>query len=869
MSRTMTNQLLRTTAISLLPIAVMAPGVVLAQAGATNVVTCSGGGIERTIEVAAGSTGGGCEVRYDNGDGSGARVLWSAANSMSYCQEKAEGLAAKLANSGFACGDSPDRVAMAAPVAQTAPAASVTVAATTVASAAPAASGGGQGDFGIDETAQTAEEPKPVYVNEIEIGAGWVSSDSAEFGEFSGLQTEGAFLVGNVNVQMRAPYDGDSTEYFIVRGTDLGIESRSVYAEYGRQGKFSIFGLFDSVPKYLHDDARTPYIISNDGTLLTLPAGWVASNRDIRALTNLNSSLQDINISHQREKAGGGISWRPGENWKFRTSFTRETKQGDRTIAAIFGSSGGNPAGAIVPEPIDYQTDNFDASLSFQGKRGQFALSYNLSNFRDNNDALTFQNPFASSSWAAAASYPGGFGSLAVPPDNQAHSFTFAGRYLLTNRTSATAHVTYSRMTQDDLFLPFTINPGLTVTTPLPRATLDGEINTITANLGIATQVSPDFSYRLSYRYENRDNNTPQDVFIVVPGDATNQGTLSGSTARINRPYGRKQQLAQAEATYRLTNNSKVTVGYEYEQLKRDFTEVEKTKEHKIKGKFQLTPSMRSNAWVGAEYSMRNGSEYIGNLPFLLSSSPEHLATFADPEEEFENHPLLRKYYIADRDRLKVNGAVNWMPVDDLNFGVNARYSKDEYDKTVLGLKQSTIASITGDLSYQPTERVNYHLFYTYDDVDYEQAGLSYRAGATPAVLFNIAANGWTADTQDRIHTAGAGAQWNIVKDRFNVAVDYYYSHASTDIIFGGGTALTFGPAPDLETRLHSIETVAEYQVSDQFWFKVRYNYSNYSVTDFSLDGVNPDTMRTIIGLGNQAPDFNVHVVGFSGVYRF
>lgn len=110
---------------------------------------------------------------------------------------------------------------------------------------------------------------------------------------------------------------------------------------------------------------------------------------------------------------------------------------------------------------------------------------------------------------------------------------------------------------------------------------------------------------------------------------------------------------------------------------------------------------------------------------------------------------------------------------------------------------------------------MNYHIFYTYDDVDYEQAGLSYGGGATPAQLVDFAATGWSADTQDRVHTAGAGMEWDVVKDKFNLAVDYYFSHASTDIVFDGGTALTFGPAPDLETRLHSIETVAEYQATD------------------------------------------------------
>lgn len=874
MLRKMTSTLLRTTAISLLPIAMMAPAAALAQTDASAVM-CRYDGAARTISVVERS-GGGCEVRYDSGDGAGERVMWSAANSMAYCQDKADGLAAKLTNSGFSCGAEAASEAAAVPVRQATPAPITTAAATpavAATAAGPAQTPGADSDddeeeFSFDIAEEAEGEAKPVYVNEIEIGAGWVSDDSAEFGEFSGLQTEGPFLIGNVSIQMRDPYDGGSTEYFIARGTNLGIESRSVYAEYGRQGRFSIFGSFDSIPKFLHDDARTPYIFRDGGTNLTLPAGWVPSDRDIRALTLLNPSLEDINIGHQREKAGGGLSWLPGDNWSFKSSFFHETKQGTRTIAAIFGSSGGNPAGAIVPEPVDYETDTFDAALAYTGKRGQFALSYNLSLFRDNNESLVFQNPFASTSWAPAASFPGGFGQLSLPPDNTAHTITLVGKYLLTPKTNATAHVTYSRMTQDDSFLPYTINPGLTVTIPPPLDSLDGEINTITANLGLSSRLTPKLTVSTAYRYENRDNDTPQELFFVLRGDVENQKTsISGSRARLNLPYSREQHRFQADATYSLSNRTRLSAGYEYEQFKRDFTERRTTREHKAHAKISSSFSQAATGWVGVNYSMRDGSEYIANVPFVASRTPERVGP--DPANAFENHPLVRKFYIANRDQLRVNGAIDWAASDDFTVSVMGYYNKDDYDETVLGLKEGTMRSFTGDVSYQPTTAVNYHLFYTYDDVDYEQAGLSHSSSTSAADLVNLGLRGWTADTQDRVHTAGAGLEWDAIKDKLNIKVDYYWSLASTDIGFTGGTALTFGPINDLETRLNSVETVAEYQVSEQFWFKLRYLFSDYSVTDFALDGVDPDTMRFIIGLGNQAPDFNVHVVGFSAVYKF
>ena len=141
----------------------------------------------------------------------------------------------------------------------------------------------------------------------------------------------------------------------------------------------------------------------------------------------------------------------------------------------MFGTSGGNPAAAIVPEPVDYETDQIDVVLGYLGKKGQFELGYHLSLFRNDKTSLTWENPFTGP-WAPAASFPAGLGRLGLPPDNEAHQITFSGGYTLGATTRVTATMAYGRMTQDDDFLPFTINPGLLFTTTWPRSSLDGEI---------------------------------------------------------------------------------------------------------------------------------------------------------------------------------------------------------------------------------------------------------------------------------------------------------------------------------------------------------------------------------------------------------
>lgn len=719
-------------------------------------------------------------------------------------------------------------------------------------------------DFDIGEA--KPKEPKPIYTSEVELGVGWVSEDSYKFGEYSGLETKGPFIIGNLSLQIRDPYDSGDGEYYTLTGTNLGLESRAIRAEYGKQGKFGLFALYAATPKYLHDDARTPYIISNDGASLTLPANWVPGNRNTAQMTNLVADLQDVNIKYQRQKYGGGFAWLAAQGWTVRSSFTRENKTGDQTIAAIFGSTGGNPAAAIVPEPINYETDNFDVSLGFAGKKGHFVLSYNLSVFRDNNDGLLFQNAYTGP-WPASVSYPTGYGLLGLPPDNKAHHVRFAGSYLISPTTRATANISYGHLTQNDPFLPFTINPGILAPIALPRDSLDGEIDTILATFGVTSQVTPKFNMRANYRFEDRDNNTPRDIFVVVPADSANQGTLASSTARINQPYSRKQHMVELEGAYRLSGSTKLTLGYAYDQLERTFSEVSKTKEHSIKGKLNANPSATVHTWVSVEYADRNGSDYDDNIAVISSHTDEFLGP--DPEEEFDNHPLMRKYFIADRNRLKVQGSANWLADDKLTFTLVGRYNDDDYNKSTIGLTKSRQFTGTLDASYQVSDAISYQVYYTYQRLRYDQIALSWGSTTPPADMVNFGLRGWTNDIRDKIHTVGFAAEWAAIEDRLDLSFDYYFSRAVTSSDMTAGTALTLAPLPDLKTTLHNIDVKADYHYSKQMWLRLRYQFQSYRVTDYALDGVEPNTMRFAIGLGNQGPDYDVHVIGLSTIYRF
>lgn len=708
------------------------------------------------------------------------------------------------------------------------------------------------------------EDPGLVFSNEMELGLGQVSESSFKFGEFNGLEEVGPFVIGNVSLQRRAVFDGLDSTYFTLEGTNLGLTSRTLELDYGQQGLFSIRLGFNQIPINSVDDARTPYVFSDEGTRLTSPLGWVPGDRDTSEMTQLASSLNDTTFEHSRERYIGGFSLLPAKNWIFRTDFTRELKDGSRSMAVLFGTNGGNPAAAVVPEPIDYRTDTLETAIGYVGKRGQFLASYHLSLFDSDQRSLEFDNLYASTRWAPAASWPGGVGAVGLAPDNQAHRLNISTSYLVGPATRATANISYSRMTQDQTFVDFTVNPGLLVGTPLPRASLGGRIDTFLANLTVTSRPDPRLNVTARYRFEDRDNQTPRDTFIVVHNDTADQGANNSSDARINVPYSRRQHLVELSAGYRLGDDYKLSGNYEYEEIVRTYSDVAKIREHKLDGKLRFAPKHNVRGWAAVSYAARTGSTYDDNIHFVSSHTPGFLGP--DPEAEFENHPLIRKSYLSDRKQLKVRSVVTWMANEKWTLAFSGRYISDDFNGTRVGLTESSGYNVTLDASYISGETFNAHAWYTFDNRVFGQFGVESRPGTD---LFDFAGRGWFVETDDRANSIGLGFEWSAIEDKLDVALDATWLQAEASFDFETGTLISALPLPPVTSELAGIDLKVDYHSTSALTLRFRYMFQELFIEDFALDGVGPDTLANVLGAGNKPSEYGVHVFGVSTIYRF
>lgn len=728
-----------------------------------------------------------------------------------------------------------------------------------------------QDDFSLEEAApvevdaNALAELTTIY-SHVEFGLGFLDDDSFRYGRYTGLEDDGLFAVFNLDWYKRAPYDSPDPTYTRLTVSDLGLDSRTARFEHGRQGNYRVRVDYAQLPMLRTDTASTIFDGAG-GTLLTLPAGWDPGT-NTAGMDTLLSSLRPIELRHDRRRVGLGFDKRLSSRWDLSTSYRHESKEGLKAIGGVIGNSGGNPRAAILPEPVDYDTREAEFALRYTDSRKQFEFRYLVSVFDDADASLVWQNPYlAINGWDASAGYPTGFGEISLPPDNKFHQASFAGGYRWDD-VRLSADIAFGRMTQDEPFLPYTVNPVLaaSITQPLPRGSLDGRIDTTVANVRLSGQPTDKFSWSASARYDDRDNETPRDEYVYIGGDSQLQNTaVDSNRRRYNEPYSFKETRLKAEAGYRFTRRTRLTGSVEERRTTRTYSERERADETTWTLQLRHAASDWFNGSLLLSRADRDGSTYHGNHPFLSGYDPGYTDTVPGA---FENPPGLRKYYQADRSRNRFGLSLSFTPGQAWSLGFDAQRLRDDYRHSELGLRRSDSDVYTFDLSYTPSARWSSYAFYTRESMDQDQAGVSTRGGTRVEDSQNPARR-WFANHDDTSRTAGAGFNWKVFDDRLDLGLDYLHARTHGQITVVAGSALTTGPLPPDRTRLTSLGLHGKYRLRDDLSLHVRAWRERFRATDFALDDVEANQLNNVILLGDDSDDYDVNVVTVSLSYRF
>jgi MtrB/PioB family decaheme-associated outer membrane protein len=732
----------------------------------------------------------------------------------------------------------------------------------------------------------------------------------------------------------------------------------------GIHGKFSIGLFYDSIP---HNFSRGTLLHSGVGTGSLLIPDTIQGNLEALEQTraerggnplvdttgedavqqaivrDLFANRDDLVFKLKREKTGFSLSYNITPDVKTWARVTHEKKLGTRVITAgtyerfAQGASGLTHlsdlflvTGAELAEPINYRTTVLDVGIGVYKKKWLADITYNFTNFDNNNLALTWDNPFritdATATNAGGAALVAGdngfnrgrFGSglLSMTPDSQSHDFTVNGSVELPMHTRFSAAVTYGLVTQDDAFVPYTLNSalnnlafagapaalGIDVTNPadLPARNLDGDVRTLAMSYQLTSKPVKPLTVTAKYRYYDYDNKSKQILFPGYPGFGESYWRTFkndvGGTANdglvINEPLSYTRQNAEVILDYHVIKPLTLSLDGGWELWDRENLRIDDTQELSIGGGFIFKPIKMASLKGSYKFAHRSVAGYVpGNTPAEADgtgSNPEALG--------------LVNYDWADRKRHKADLRLQVVPIQSITLGVSGQYLSDEYGRdNRFGLKKAEVIVGALDAAFSPTERMTFYANYT---KEYRKSRIQNGAKDDP---FDVAGstlddafatdnfnpfNYWNSNIHDKTDTVGIGATVQLIPDKLVLDTSYNLSFSKTEFNnfnpnaaaanaagFADGAKLANAVAQDWPTvrdRLHEVRMNLAYSFTKNLKAGITYLYEWYKLDDFAWENmqsymasVSAENSTKFVFTNSTFKGYEAHVGGVYLSYRF
>lgn len=709
---------------------------------------------------------------------------------------------------------------------------------------------------------------------ELQIGVGILSDDSYRYGRYTGVVDKGIAPLLYLQINSQPRWNSTDSRFAWFEINYVGVDSVLANGAIGKSGDQKASIDFRKISNFLYDDTLTVF---SGLTNQTLPNNWQASGNTTAGMSVLDSSLRTNTVEQQRNRWQFTYEKKflfdnTHSFWDFSIDVRHEDKEGERLQSGTIGTNGGNSRAALLIAPLNFETDIVVARMNYNAKRSHVGIGYEISLFKNSDQSLQWQNPFGQHpQWETGVGFPNGTGQLALEPDNEMHRLFVSGGFRFAKTGNAQFDLSRSTMTQDQGFLPYTNNANLNAPIALPRNNLDGEVEALHFNSRVSLLPLPKFNISANFRFDDRENNTPRDLYQYIAGDAENQ--VASVDGFVNRPYSNTKKDFSLDGKYRLSRGMRFHIAYQRLDIDRDYAQIENSVEQSISTGIRLTRF--SNLSLSAKLTVadRDAGNYQGNLPIIRAHLPGTIAA-----SEFEDHPLLRKYHLNDRRRNSAQLRTDWFLSSSLNLGFSATYNQDEYDGAFFGLNQSTQKNYTFDLGYSMTEHGQLSAFLSQENYNNEQSSRSFTF--VPGQFLDPNRN-WFTDSDDDFMSAGLNLDWTHLQQdwtllpdigltkQFDAGIEILYSRSRGEVDTKTGPALASSPLPDLYTRLKSAKVYANYKIAEGTTLRFSVQHESYRSDDFALDGIDPATMANVLSFGNQSPNYSVNWFSFAYGIKF
>ncbi|MBD0371403.1 MAG: MtrB/PioB family outer membrane beta-barrel protein, partial [Pyrinomonadaceae bacterium] len=446
--------------------------------------------------------------------------------------------------------------------------------------------------------------------------------------------------------KLRLDFNSADSPYFLrVRGFELRERDQRYILDAGRVGIFRTQFIWDEIP---HSFGRgqsflqrtAPGLYQVDFNLrarlqaLTTPEARIPPNSVVSNL--IRQELQNAPITEvrlRRDQALFRQSFRPSENVELYFQFSWLRNRGTRPMSAGtfvrravpgFGLTdiGGawEGIGQEFLEPIDTRTTDLKVGAQFSGKRWNAGVDYNLSLFRNNIGSVIFENPFritdeqgclpnplnpAAPTCGASNRFRMVRWQTDLPPNNDSHTITFWAKLDLTRRTQVRGLFSLAYWTQNDAFLPWTLNTAIvprnwdaaspvnnpTDVNELPARRLNGKMRDINQEYALVNR-RQNFRFQALYRSRSLDSQTRTLNFpgYAAFGDSTWRAPVTDfyNLPIENLDWDFRRQNVESGFQWDIRPKLTWKLDYEWEIWNRKEGDVNRNNEHSIRNRLDF-----------------------------------------------------------------------------------------------------------------------------------------------------------------------------------------------------------------------------------------------------------------------------------------
>ncbi len=706
----------------------------------------------------------------------------------------------------------------------------------------------------------------------------------ARFNEFREVPEGAVFEFGRLTW---APKEGTTTLSFTA--VDVLEDDQRYLFELTNPARVAFRAAYSELPRFYSSGSTTIWSGAGSGELTLanafrqgaetaagLPTAPFAAPALVAYMRAALAGAAPFDLATQRKDLSGALEVRVARDVTLGLTGRRERREGTRplgfgtyirrqALSGVPGTGAGSfwretieARGSELIEPLDYTTTEAAVTLSWARAGHSLSAGWFGSRFRNDTDALFFDNPFEAAPGRASAGVfdprsdqepaaPNGNNNLRglfarssvqLWPQNDYNRVFGQASLRLGSNTRLTASVARGTLKQDAPFLPYAENdqvvfagvagqPGVVYArdAALPRASLGGEMITTQADLKLSVRPSPALTLRAAYRHYDLDDRRPQIVFpgYSSSGDAyfrasIGQTSPSGARTLFNTIGGYTRGRLNVGAAYRL---GRFTLDGEYARTAWDYEarQVERTLDDSFKGTLRLALGQAS---VNAFY-LHASRDFEDRYAVGLETSG------------------VRAFDVWTRERDQFGADVD-LPLDEritLAFGGSAW--KDEYPGAVpgfaygYGLQESRSGSLYAGLNYTAGD---WQAGAWAGLDEYEWNSLQVTKTSRSADYNPI--NRWERGSSDDVYWVGfevvgplgkkGRAQANLDYQKFSG--DWTTQNLGTPDV---GSAVAY-PYPELSDSTLTARLSLSWRLDARVSIEGRYLYEPYRLDDFTWD---------------------------------